>query len=80
MLFGQVYAAIALPEQDRLDNSFTKREYTRIQEKVKSIRQTFTQAVFEGRQSGSCKILKMHYDELVKYGEGHQLRNHFHMV
>ena len=65
-----MYAAIALPEQDRLYNSFIKREYNRIQEKVKSIRQTFTQAVFEGRQSGSCKILTTHYDELVQIWGG----------
>ena len=38
----------------------------RIQEKVKSIRQTFTQAIFEGRQSGSYKILTTHSDELVQ--------------
>ena len=69
-LFGHVYAAIALPEQDRLDNNFIIREYTRIQEKVKSIRQTFTKAVFEGRQSGSCKILTTHYDELVQIWGG----------
>ena len=55
ILFGLVYAAIAPPEQNKLDNSFIKREYTRIQEKVKSIRQTFTQAVSEGRRSGSCR-------------------------
>ena len=59
-----VYAAIAPPEQKRLDNSFVKRGYTRIQEKVKPIRQTFTQAVSEGRQIGSCKILTPHYYEL----------------
>ena len=64
-LFGPVYAAIDPPEQKRLDNSFIKRGYTRIQEKVKSIRQTFIQAVSEGRQSGSSKILSARYDELV---------------
>ena len=69
-LFGPVCAAIAPPEQKRLDNSFVKRGYTRIQEKVKPIRQTFTQAVSEGRQSGSCKILTPHYDELVQIWGG----------
>ena len=55
-LFGPVYAAIAPSEQNRLDNSFIKRQCTRIQGKVKSIRQTFTQVVSESRGSGSCKI------------------------
>ena len=64
-LFGPAYVVIALPEQNRLDNSFIKRGYTRIQEKVKSIRQTFTQAVSEGRRIGSCKILTAQFDELL---------------
>ena len=34
-LFGPVYAAIAPSEQNRLDNSFIKRQCTRIQGKVK---------------------------------------------
>ena len=65
-LFGPVCAAIAPPEQNRLNNSFIKIGYTRIQEKVKSIRQIFTQAVSKGRRCGSCKILTAHYDELVQ--------------
>ena len=65
-----MYATLALPEQNRLDNSFIKRGYTIIQEKVKSVRQTFTQAASEGRRSGSCKILTVHYDELVQIWGG----------
>ena len=64
-LFGPVYAAIDPLEQKRLHNSFIKRGYTKIQEKVKSIRQTFIQSVSEGIRSGSYKILSARYDELV---------------
>ena len=75
-----MYAAIAPPEQNRLSNNFIKLGYTRIQEKVKSIRHTFIQAVSEGRRGGSCKILTAHYDELVQIWEGHQLRSHLCVV
>ena len=55
--FGPVVARISSAEETKIDNDLIKRGYTRIQDKIKSIRQEFSNAVTSGRSSGSGKIL-----------------------
>lgn len=47
-----------------------KKGYTRIQEKLKEIRQNFSKAVTAGSRSGSGKIVLEFYDQLVKIWGG----------
>ncbi|CAB4002587.1 Hypothetical predicted protein [Paramuricea clavata] len=52
-------------KQNQAENELTKKGYSRIREKIKDIRQNFSQAVTNGRRSGSGKIVFEFYDELV---------------
>ena len=52
-------------QQRKVDKSLIKRGYTRVQEKVKEIRQKFSEAIISGRRSGSSKIVIEFYDQLV---------------
>eukprot|EP00794_Sanderia_malayensis_P014422 gene14422-biopygen11518 len=52
------------------DADLIKKGYSRIQEKVKEIRQNFSRAVVSGRRSGSGKLVFEFYDELVKIWGG----------
>ena len=48
----------------QLEKSLIKKGYTRIQEKIKDIRQNFATAVTTGSRSGSGKIVMEHYEQL----------------
>ena len=52
-------------KQNKAENELVKKGYSRIKEKIKDIRQNFSQAVTNGRRSGSGKIVFEHYDELI---------------
>jgi hypothetical protein len=52
-------------KQNKAENELIKKGYSRIKEKIKDIRQNFSQAVTNGRRSGSGKIVFKHYNELV---------------
>ena len=47
-----------------------KKGYSRVMEKIKEIRQSFSHAVTQGRRSGSGKIVMEHYDILVEISGG----------
>ena len=47
-----------------------KKGYSRVQERVKNLRQKFSEAVTAGRTSGSGQITIDYYDELVKIWGG----------
>ncbi|XP_065640270.1 uncharacterized protein LOC136072834 [Hydra vulgaris] len=59
-----------LSEQNKIDITLIKRGYTRVQEKIKEIRQNFSLAVTSGRRSGSGKIVLEFYDHLVQIWGG----------
>ena len=52
-------------KQNQAENELIKKGYSRLREKIKDIRQNFSQAVTNGRRSGSGKIVFEHYDELL---------------
>eukprot|EP00112_Aurelia_sp_Birch-Aquarium-sp1_P019756 Seg495.11 transcript_id=Seg495.11/GoldUCD/mRNA.D3Y31 product="hypothetical protein" protein_id=Seg495.11/GoldUCD/D3Y31 len=52
------------------DNENIRKGYGRVKEKVKEIRQSFSQAVTTGSRSGSGKIVFEHYDRLVSLWGG----------
>lgn len=52
-------------KRSKAENDLIKKGYSRIREKVKEIRQSFSQAVINGRRSGSGKIVFEFYDKLV---------------
>ena len=54
----------------KTEKELIKRGYTRVQEKVKVLRQKFSEAVTTGRRSGSGQIVMEHYDDLVKLWGG----------
>lgn len=51
--------------QQKLDKELIKKGYNRVQEKIKEIRQNFSNAVTAGTRSGSGKLVLEHYDRLV---------------
>ena len=55
----------AYTKQHKAENELIKKGYTRIREKVKEIRQSFSQAVVNGKRSGSGKIVYEFYDKLI---------------
>ena len=57
-------------EQNKKDKALIKKGYTRVQEKVKEVRQNFSSAITSGRRSGSGKIVLEYYDELVQIWGG----------
>ena len=57
-------------EQNKIDKALIKKGYTRVQEKVKEVRQNFSLAITSGRRSGSGKIVLEFYDELVQIWGG----------
>ena len=57
-------------EQNKIDKALIKKGYTRVQEKVKEVRQNFSSAITSGRKSGSGKIVLEFYDELVQIWGG----------
>ena len=54
----------------KTEKELIKRGYARVQEKVKVLRQKFSEAVTTGRRSGSGQIVMEHYDDLVKLWGG----------
>lgn len=59
-----------ISQQRKIDKALIKRGYTRVQEKLKEIRQKFSEAVTSGRRSGSGKIILEFYDQLVQIWGG----------
>eukprot|EP00794_Sanderia_malayensis_P004367 gene4367-4948_t len=57
-------------QQKKIDVALIKRGYTHIQEKIKEIRQKFSEAVTSGQRSGSGKIVLEFYDQLVQLWGG----------
>ena len=57
-------------KRQKMDQEHIKKGYARIKEKVKDIRQSFSNAVTTGRRSGSGKIVFEHYDRLVSLWGG----------
>ena len=47
-----------------------KRQYSRVQERVKNLRHKYSEAVTTGRRNGSKQITIRYYDELVKIWGG----------
>ena len=54
----------------KTEKELINRGYTRVQEKVKVLRQKFSEAVTTGTRSGSGQIVMEHYDDLVKLWGG----------
>ena len=52
------------------ENDKIRKGHTRIQEKIKDIRQGFSKAVIAGTRSGSGQIVVKHYDKLIKIWGG----------
>ena len=52
------------------DLDLIKKGYSRIQEKIKEIRQNFSPAIVSGRRRGSGMLVFEFYDELVKVWSG----------
>ena len=48
----------------------TKRRYSPVQERIKNLRQIFSEAVTAGRRNGSGQIKIDYYDEIVKIWGG----------
>lgn len=48
----------------KIHEDLIKKGYSRIQEKIEEIRQTFSQTVISGRRSGSGKVVSGFYDEM----------------
>ena len=59
-----------LQQAIKLDNELIKKGYGRILEKIKEIRQSFSQAVTNGTRNGSEKIVFEFYNTLVKIWGG----------
>ena len=59
------YQVIVKTEKEKI-----KRGYSRVQERVKNLRQKFSEAVTVFRRSGSGQIKTEYYDELVKIWGG----------
>ena len=55
----------AFTKQNKTESELIKKRYARVREKVKEIRQSFSQAVVKGSRSGSGKIVYEFYDELI---------------
>ena len=55
----------AFMKQNKAESKLIKKGYARIREKVKEIRQSFSQAVVNGTRSGSGKVVYEFYDELI---------------
>ena len=51
-------------KQNKAENKLIKKGFSRIKGKIEDIRQNVSQAVTNGRQCGSGKIVFEHYDEL----------------
>ena len=60
----------AYTKQNKSESELVKKGYARVREKVKEIRQSFSQAVINGKRSGSGKIVYEFYDELIKIWGG----------
>ena len=52
-------------KQNKTKNYLIRKGYSQIREKVKEIRQSFSQAVINGKRSGSGKIVYEFYDKLI---------------
>ena len=59
-----------ISQQKKIDKALIRRGYTRVQEKLKEIRQKFSEAVTSGRRSGSGKVILEFYDQLVQIWGG----------
>ncbi len=60
----------AFTKKNKAESELIKRGYARIREKVKEIRQSFSQAVVNRKRSGSGKIVFEFYDELIRMWGG----------
>ena len=59
-----------IKEERRTGSEKIKQGYKRIMEKIKKIRQSFSNAVTNGRRSGSGKTVLEHYDTLTNLFSG----------
>ncbi len=59
-----------ISQQRKVEKALMKRGYTRVQDKLKEIRQKFSEAVASGRRSGSGKIILESYDQLAQIWGG----------
>jgi len=59
-----------IQRRQKIDKELIKKGYTRVQEKLKEIRQNFASAVTSGSQSGSGKIVLEFFDQLKQIWGG----------
>ena len=58
-----------------------KKGYSRVMEKIKELRQRFSNAVTAGSRSGSGKLVMEFYDTMVQiWGDHHHQQNLYHLV
>jgi len=59
-----------IQRRQKIDKDLIKKGYTRVQEKLKEIRQNFASAVTSGSRSGSGKIVLEFFDQLKQIWDG----------
>jgi len=70
-----------IQRRQKIDKELIKKGYTRVQEKLKEIRQNFASAVISGSRSGSGKIVLEFFDQLKQiWGGSPSTEPHSHGV